>query len=127
MEASTQGRSAVTELSHPKLGGLLLVPHARITTIMFAPGGLEQVWDLVPSFVRTLHDQPGFVSYQFFQTGPDSAVTIALYASQGQSDAAAAAAAGWIENHAAHLIVRRDVRPGEELLYETAAVPANNG
>jgi quinol monooxygenase YgiN len=96
------------------------VPHGRITTITFTPGGLEQIWEMVPSFVDVLRQQPGFLSYQFFQTGPDAAVTIALYAEQDQSDAAAAAAATWIAENSAHLIVRRDVRPGTELLFEAA-------
>ena len=94
------------------------MPHARITTITFTPGGLERVWGLVPAFVAMLREQPGFLSYQFFQTGPDMALTIALYASRDESDEAARAAAAWIAENAAHLIVRRDVRAGEELLYE---------
>jgi hypothetical protein len=75
---------------------------------------------MVPSFVDLLRRQPGFLSYQFFQTGPDAAVTVALYAEQDQSDTAAAAASAWITENAAHLIVRRDVRPGTELLFEAA-------
>jgi quinol monooxygenase YgiN len=96
------------------------VPYGRITTITFTPGGLEQIWEMVPSFVELLREQPGFLSYQFFQTGPDAAVTIALFAEQEQSDVAAAAAAAWIAEKATHLIVRRDVRPGTELLFEAA-------
>ena len=99
------------------------MPHARITTITFTPGGLERVWELVPGFVATLRARSGFLSYQFFQTGPDMALTIALYASRDESDEAAAAAAAWIAEYAAHLILRRDVRAGEELLYEAGTTP----
>jgi hypothetical protein len=99
------------------------VPHARITTITFTPGGLERVWELIPAFVATLRERPGFLSYQFFQTGPDMALTIALYASREESDEAARAAATWVAEHAARLIVRRDVRAGEELLYEAGRPP----
>lgn len=100
------------------------MPYGRITTITFTPGGLEQIWEKVPSFVDLLRGLPGFLSYQFFQTGADAAVTIALYVDQDQSDAAAAAAAAWITDNAANLILRRDVRPGTELLFEATAPEA---
>ena len=88
--------------------------YGRIAAFQFIPGMAEGLQEKVAAeLVPLFQQQPGFVRYVAFQTGPESAITFTAFASQRESDTAAGAIRGWMEGNTAGEIVSAERHAGE--------------
>jgi heme-degrading monooxygenase HmoA len=104
----------IAEVAHITEASPAAPAYGRITTFVFKPGVAEALQERVETeFVPLLRQQPGFVRYVAFQTGPESAITFTAFASRGEGEAAAEVIRGWMERNAAGAIASVERHAGQ--------------
>ncbi len=86
------------------------------------PGQTDEVVRRVQQgLVPIVSKQHGFVSYHAVDVGNDVAVSISMYESRADADAANAAAASWVKANLSDLIGPAEVTVGEVRVAATAS------
>jgi quinol monooxygenase YgiN len=104
----------VAEVIHYTEAGTAAPGYVRFARFAFKEGGAADARRKVEAeLVPLIKQQPGFVRYVVFQTGPDSVIAYTAFASKEQSDAAAGATRSWVEQHVAADIASVERSAGE--------------
>jgi heme-degrading monooxygenase HmoA len=72
--------------------------------------------------LKTFRDQPGFIRYGLADTGEGTCVSISVWETHAQAEAAAPVAATWVREHIADRVELRANEVGDLAFYE--GVPA---
>jgi Antibiotic biosynthesis monooxygenase len=80
--------------------------HARIGVYQVKPGTADEIArraqaEMLPIF----RSQPGFVAYGGVTTGVDTVISLSIWQTQEQAEAAVRGAASWIKDNIAEMIV----------------------
>ncbi|MGI8857578.1 MAG: antibiotic biosynthesis monooxygenase [Thermomicrobiales bacterium] len=95
----------IAEVAHITESSPAAPTYGRIAAFQFKPGVAEGLQEKVEAeFVPLLRQQPGFVRYVVFRTGPESVITFTAFASRGEGEAAAEAIREWMERNVAEEI-----------------------
>jgi hypothetical protein len=99
--------------------------HVRIATYEISDGTFQEVADsaktgMLPKF----REQPGFVRYGVADVGDKSLVSISLWESREQAEAAAPVAAAWIAENLAGRITLKSNVVGDFAFYQGIPTPA---
>jgi len=70
--------------------------------------------------LKTFTEQPGFVCYGLADTGEGTCVSISLWETHAQADAAAPVAATWVREHLGDRVELRSNQVGDLAFYEGA-------
>jgi uncharacterized protein YcbX len=70
--------------------------------------------------LRTFKDQPGFVRYGLAKTGDAACVSISVWETHAQAEAAAPVAATWVREHLAGRVELRSDEVGDLAFFEAA-------
>ena len=88
--------------------------YARLAMYKFKPGSSDSVFQKAEAGLGPiLRKLPGFVSYEVFRTGPDSAVSVSNWQTEAQARAAVDAAAEWIKANVAADVVSSETHVGD--------------
>jgi uncharacterized protein YcbX len=68
--------------------------------------------------LRTFKDQPGFIRYGLAKTGDASCVSISVWETHAQAEAAAPVAATWVREHLADRVELRSNEVGDLSFFE---------
>jgi len=72
--------------------------------------------------LETFKAQPGFIRYGLADTGESTCVSISLWETHAQAEAAAPVAATWVREHLANRVELRSIQVGDLAFFE--GVPA---
>jgi heme-degrading monooxygenase HmoA len=100
--------------------------HSRIAILKFRAGTADEALakgeaGLLPIF----RSQPGFVAYGAVKTGDDSGVTISVWETREQAQAAAETSASWVQNNIASLVESVQNLVGDVSFFASVAVIGN--
>ena len=80
--------------------------HARIAYYQFKPGKAEEVArNAEEGMLPIFRKHAGFHSYQAIITGADTGYTISIWENEQQAAEAVQAAAGWVKENSADLVI----------------------
>jgi hypothetical protein len=100
--------------------------YSRIAILKFKPGAADEGLakgqaGLLPLF----RAQPGFVAYGAVKTGDDSGVTIGIWETREQAQAAAEISATWVQNNIASLVESVQNLVGDVSFFASVAAIGN--
>ena len=72
--------------------------------------------------LSTFRTQPGFIRYGLADTGDSTCLSISVWETRAQADAAAPLAATWVRDHLSDRVELRSNEVGELAFFEGAAV-----
>jgi hypothetical protein len=98
--------------------------HVRAATYHIKSGSFQEVADLAQDgMLRTFRDQPGFIRYGLADTGDNTCLSLSLWETREEAEAATRVAADWIRDSALNdRIELRTSQIGDLAFYE--GVPA---
>jgi heme-degrading monooxygenase HmoA len=104
----------IAEVIHHTETSTAAPAYARLARFQFTEGGAADARRKVEAeLVPLIQQQPGFVRYVVFQTGPDSVISYTAFASKEQADAAAAVTRPWVDRNVAADIAAVERYAGE--------------
>lgn len=87
--------------------------HARVAYYQFKPGkGEEAATKAEAGLLPIFRTHKGFHSYEAILTGADTGYTISIWENEQQAAEAVQAAAGWVKENVADLVVSVENRVG---------------
>jgi hypothetical protein len=93
--------------------------HLRLANYTITKGSFSEIVDVAKGgMLRTFKEQPGFVRYGLADTGEGTCVSISLWETHAQADAAAPVAATWVRENLADRIELRSNQVGDLAFYE---------
>jgi hypothetical protein len=93
--------------------------YLRLANYTITKGSFSEIVDVAKGgMLRTFKEQPGFVRYGLADTGEGTCVSISLWVTHAQADAAAPVAATWIRENLADRIELRSNQVGDLAFYE---------
>jgi hypothetical protein len=93
--------------------------YLRLANYTITKGSFSEIVDVAKGgMLRTFKEQPGFVRYGLADTGEGTCVSISLWETHAQADAAAPVAATWIRENLADRIDLRSNQVGDHAFYE---------
>jgi heme-degrading monooxygenase HmoA len=97
--------------------------HLRVATYKVTKGTFPEIVDSAKEgMLRTFKDQPGFIRYGLADTGEGTCMSISMWETHAQAEAAAPVAATWVREHLADRIELRSNQIGDLAFFE--GVPA---
>lgn len=97
--------------------------HVRVATYEIKQGSFQEIADLArDGMLRTFQGQPGFIRYGLADLGDKTGLSISLWETRENADAAVSVAAGWIREHMSDKIELRSNMVGDMAFFE--GVPA---
>ena len=97
--------------------------HLRLANYKITKGTFPEIVDTAKGgMLKTFKEQPGFVRYGLADTGEGTCVSISLWETHAQAEAAAPVAATWVREHLADRIELRSNQVGDLAFFE--GVPA---
>ena len=79
--------------------------HVRVALYRVKPGNMDEIIQRAEAgMLPTFRSQPGFVAYGLVITGEDSAISITIWQSEEQANAAVKVAASWIRDNLAEMV-----------------------
>jgi len=97
--------------------------YLRVANYKFTKGTFPEIVDTArEGMLKTFKAQPGFIRYGLADTGEGTCVSISLWETHAQADAAAPVAATWVREHLADRIELRSNQVGDLAFFE--GVPA---
>ena len=79
--------------------------HARVALYRVKPGNVDEIIRRAEAgMLPTFRSQPGFVAYGLVITGEDSAISITIWQSEEQANAAVKVAASWVKDNIAEMV-----------------------
>jgi hypothetical protein len=114
VEQISQGehRSDVRAVVRPSCGSVgtdgrkeKIMQHARVGVYKLQPGTVEEVirW-AQDGMVPTFRSQPGFVGYGLIKTAEDAVISLSLWQTSEEADAAVQTAATWVRENLAGMV-----------------------
>ena len=95
----------------------------RIETYEIKQGSFQELTDLAhKGMLRTFQDQPGFIRYGLADLGDKKCLSISLWETRKDADAATPVATSWVRDNLNDLVELRSNVIGELAFYE--GVPA---
>ena len=93
--------------------------YLRLANYKITKGSFSEIVDVAKGgMLRTFKEQPGFVRYGLADTGEGTCVSISLWETHAQADAAAPVAATWVREHLADRIELRSNQVGDLAFFE---------
>ncbi|MDP9224428.1 MAG: hypothetical protein M3P18_11365 [Actinomycetota bacterium] len=97
--------------------------YLRLANYKITKGTFSEVVDVAKGgMLKTFKEQPGFVRYGLADIGDGTCVSISLWETHAQADAAAPVAATWLREHMSDRIELRSNQVGDLAFFE--GVPA---
>ncbi len=97
--------------------------HVRIATYEIKKGSFQELADVArDGMLREFRDQPGFIRYGLADGGDRTCISLSLWETRENADAAVAVSAAWIRSNIADKVELRTNQVGELAFYE--GVPA---
>jgi hypothetical protein len=97
--------------------------HVRVATYEIKQGSFQEIADLARAgMLRTFQEQPGFIRYGLADLGDKTGLSISLWKTRENADAAVSVAARWIREHMSDKIELRSNWVGDMAFFE--GVPA---
>ena len=97
--------------------------YLRVANYKFTKGTFPEIVDTArEGMLKTFKAQPGFIRYGLADTGDGTCLSISLWETHAQADAAAPVAANWVREHLADRIELRSNQVGDLAFFE--GVPA---
>jgi heme-degrading monooxygenase HmoA len=79
--------------------------HVRVALYRVKPGNMDEIIRRAEAgMLPTFRSQPGFVAYGLVITGEDSAISITIWQSEEQANAAVKVAASWVRDNIAEMV-----------------------
>src|SRR5436190_15319409 len=98
--------------------------YLRLANYKITKGTFSEIVDTAKGgMLKTFTEQPGFVRYGLADTGEGTCVSISLWETHAQADAATPVAAAWIREHLADRVELRSNQVGDLAFYEGARAP----
>jgi heme-degrading monooxygenase HmoA len=93
--------------------------HVRIATYEIKDGTFQEVADIAQKgMLRTFQEQPGFIRYGLADLGDKKCVSVSLWETHKQADAAVPVAADWVREHIANRVELRSTQIGDLAFFE---------
>jgi quinol monooxygenase YgiN len=97
--------------------------HVRVATYEVKQGSVQEIADLArDGMLRTFQEQPGFVRYGVADLGDGTVLSISLWETRENADAAVAVASTWVRDNLSERIELRSNVVGDLVFFE--GVPA---
>ena len=97
--------------------------HVRIATYEIKKGSFQELADVAQDgMLREFRDQPGFIRYGLADIGHNTCISLSLWETRKDADAATAVSAAWVRDHLADKVELRTNQVGDLAFFE--GVPA---
>jgi heme-degrading monooxygenase HmoA len=88
--------------------------HVRIATYEIKDGTFQEVADIAQKgMLRTFQEQPGFIRYGLADLGDKKCVSVSMWETRKEADAAVPVAADWVREHIANRVELRSTQIGD--------------
>ena len=99
--------------------------HLRIATYGITKGSFQEVAESAKTgMLKKFQEQPGFVRYGVADLGDQTCLSISLWDTREQAQAAAPVAATWVQEHVADRIELKTSSVGDLAFFKGVPVPA---
>jgi heme-degrading monooxygenase HmoA len=93
--------------------------HVRIATYEIKDGTFQEVADIAQKgMLRTFQEQPGFIRYGLADLGNKKYMSVSLWETHKEADAAVPVAADWVREHIANRVELRSTQIGDLAFFE---------
>ena len=93
--------------------------YLRVANYKVTKGTFPEIVDTAKEgMLRTFKDQPGFIRYGLADTGDSTCLSISLWETHAQAEAAAPVAATWVREHMADRVELRSNQVGDLAFFE---------
>ena len=97
--------------------------HVGIATYDIKKGSFKELADIAQDeLLREFRDQPGFIRYGLADAGDKKCISLSLWETRKDADAAVAVSANWVRDHISDRVELRTTQVGDLAFYE--GVPA---
>ena len=97
--------------------------HLRLANYKITKGTFPEIVDTAKEgMLKTFRAQPGFIRYGLADTGEGNCLSISLWETHAQADAAAPVAATWVREHLADRIELSSNQVGDLAFFEGVPV-----
>ena len=97
--------------------------HVRVTTYEIKQGSFQEIADIArEGMLRTFQEQPGFIRYGLADLGDKSCLSLSLWETRDNADAAGPVATGWMRDNLKDRVELRSSVIGDLAFFE--GVPA---
>jgi heme-degrading monooxygenase HmoA len=97
--------------------------HVRIATYEIKKGSFEELAHIAQDgMLREFRDQPGFIRYGLADSGDNTCISLSLWETRKDADAAVTVSEAWVRDHLADKVELRTNQVGDLAFYE--GVPA---
>jgi antibiotic biosynthesis monooxygenase len=101
----------------------MMEQHLRVANYKVTKGTFSEIADAAKGgMLKTFREQPGFIRYGIADTGDNTCVSISLWETHAQAEAATPVAATWVREHLADKVELRSNVVGDLAFFE--GVPA---
>src|SRR5438876_7490477 len=100
--------------------------HMRIATYEITKGSFQEIADSAKSgMLPKFREQPGFVRYGVADVGDNTVLSISLWETHEQAEAAVPVAAAWVQENLADRIALRTSQVGDLAFWQGVPAPAS--
>lgn len=93
--------------------------YLRLANYKITKGTFSEIADAAKGgMLKTFETRPGFVRYGLADTGEGTCLSISLWETRAQADAAAPVAAEWVREHVADQVELRSSQVGDLAFFE---------
>lgn len=93
--------------------------HVRIATYEIKDGNFRELADIArQGMLRTFQEQPGFIRYGLADIGDRKCVSLSMWETRKDADAAVPVAERWVREHVARLVDLRTTQIGDFAFFE---------
>lgn len=97
--------------------------HVRVATYEIKQGSFQEIADIArEGMLGTFQEQPGFIRYGLADLGDKTCLSLSLWETRNNAEAAAPVATGWVRDNLKDRVELRSSVIGEMAFYE--GVPA---
>ncbi|HET9250084.1 MAG TPA: antibiotic biosynthesis monooxygenase [Actinomycetota bacterium] len=97
--------------------------HVRIATYEIKKGSFRELADVAQDgMLREFRNQPGFVRYGLADSGNETCVSLSMWETRKDADAASRISESWVREHLADRVELKTIQVGDLAFYE--GVPA---
>jgi heme-degrading monooxygenase HmoA len=87
----------------------------------YKPGGIQQILERSAEGMAILRRQPGFISYQAFQTGENAVFAMSLWESRELAEQGYGRFLEWLRANLADIYESIQTYEGEEIIHDSAS------
>jgi heme-degrading monooxygenase HmoA len=97
--------------------------HVRVATYEIKKGSFQELSDVAQDgMLREFRNQPGFIRYGLADLGDKTCLSLSLWDTRKDADAAVAVSANWVRDHISDRVELRTNQVGDLAFYE--GIPA---